>query len=371
LPKPSTNTVPLPAWAETKHAKLAAKTELWGKFAQGAKDWKDKNQVFGSTLKRNPHAPKALLSVPTGTSSADTETAAKTEAVEQGAGASEAASDEEDGEEVFIGGGASAAALKPLNGAREVPFSSKAWGARKAVESAKVALLAIDEQRQLLQRPDFTPEQATKVQASLAEQFAKLQASLGFLPGQTEAVSDVDLLASICASNKGKRLVAKAFALLPKFASALMPTVLRVLIATPPPPLATSPENAADPFANAEKRDAEDALAAAMLTAIGAPPSDGSEGAVADPRKHLFPFSAAKASLESAMGPHVRGATLQRCLQSKGRSEVVQSVLRQGDALCSREPPEAQAYWRQLKGAFMTLAKQASSSSSHEAESKA
>jgi hypothetical protein len=337
--------VPLPAWTETKEKALAAKSELWGKFAQGAKDWEDKNQVFGSTQKSNPHRPKAVLSVGVGAHAAAD---AKDNTAEL---PPPAAADEEDGEEIFVGGGAAAAAMKqPTTGA--APFSSKAWRARKAVEAAKGALLAIDEQRQLLQRHDSTPEQAAAVQACLAVQFATLEASLGFLPGQPETVADVALLASVCASDKGKRLVAKALALLPQFAAALLPTALRVLLATPPLPSRDS--DAADPFANAATREAEEALAAAMVAVVGASQEEGASSG-----KHPFGLAAAKASLAAAMAPHLFGTTLHGCLASKRRAQVVQSLLRQGDRLCGAEPAAAQAYWKQLKAAFLDLAKRA------------
>ena len=142
-------------WQETKEAAAKKTTELWSKFAENSKEWESANKVFGHTQKSNPHRPKSLLGVDKGTMVAGK----KDGQGGQGGG-------EEEEEEVVVVGN---------HGSGAAPFSSRAWEVRASIERAHMALLGMDEQRRLMQRPDTSPLLTAQVSQDLNLHFQALQ----------------------------------------------------------------------------------------------------------------------------------------------------------------------------------------------------
>merc|ERR1712070_478217 len=217
------------------------------------RDWEQKHQVMGKTVKSNPHRPRALLSVYRTSQGLGNTSHGKCEQSEEigisgvySMKASLAATqddlpDDEDEDEIFVGGG--------LGSAAKTPFSNRAWGARRAIEDAKMALLEIDEQRRLLGRSELSDKMREATLRTVAIKYRMLQAALGFSTQNTNSsvdcidngstvsttLSDPKRLADIVTMEKGKKMVALVMtARLPSQAKAMLPTTLRVVLSKPP-----------------------------------------------------------------------------------------------------------------------------------------
>jgi hypothetical protein len=297
--------LPLPVWAEHKEKAVGKKAELWNKFADNSKGWDEKNKVMGKTAKSNPHRPRPLLAVQSAAGGGGKDGGGKdgadgaTGATGGGGGAAltathEDLSDDEEEDEVFLGGGLASAA--------KAPFSSRAWGARRAVENAKVALLEIQEQRRVLGRQDRNdhPELQQAAIQTLNAKFGELQAAIGFsAENNYETLNDPKLLADVVATDKGKKLVAQVMQAIPSQALAMLPTTLRVVFSQPPvkkEDVEALPAGSAARYTKESAAAADDVIMAAAHAAVQE----------TDPKAKPFTYAMAKVCIESVMVPHVK-----------------------------------------------------------------
>ncbi len=122
------------------------------------------------------------------------------------------------------------------------------------------------------------------------------QVALGFAKDKYDVVADAALLAAVAEQDKGRKLLARVFKLLPSQAPAMLPTVLRVLLTARSKE--AQQQQQLDRFTLANRREADNALFAAALAVVTAPPaSDG---------RPRFPYLAARACVESVMAPHIK-----------------------------------------------------------------
>mmetsp|Transcript_26714 Transcript_26714/g.34705 ORF Transcript_26714/g.34705 Transcript_26714/m.34705 type:complete len:411 (+) Transcript_26714:1008-2240(+) len=333
--------IPLPVWQETKEKAMAKKDDLWNKFAENTKGWEEKNKVFGHVQKSNPHRPRALLNLSTPENKDDEKNK------------KEKQNDDEEDEEIFM-------TTTPNTVA---PFSDKVWGARKSIENAKIALLAIDEQRRLLSRPDIDEIQRNKTNIALSENFNLLQEALSFSSSSSNKLlnsDDTSLLENITEQDKGKKLLIRVFKLLPSQAIIILPISLKNIYSILPLNKHDILKKYSDDsnqinlkLLYLNKIECEELFLKSCFKVINAAPIVNPTTMVS---KSLITFNTVKTCMENIMKPHIVGKTLGLALHSKQRVELVQAIMKKGEEIIEDESEANKIYWKTLTKAFYDLA---------------
>lgn len=315
----SNTNLPLPIWHDTKATVRKEKDDLQSKFDTRTKKWEMEYKVLGHLQKVNPHRQKQLLSVDGSVSSdaPDVTTAAATDA---GNGATT--------------DGAAAGGKVPT-------FASWDWQARAAVETAKNALLEVDEQRRLLQHPDISAARASAIDQQLMRVLSDLQRSLGLHEAdQFETVENVPLLQAIADLGKGRKLLARVLKLLPRKAYTMVPVVLRQVLRNAP--VTDADVQATDGEARRlllERQSSETSLLRALAQAVNNGASE-------------WTFGVFRACVEAVMGAHVRTSTLGKALATVERSTLMERIIEKATEMV---PPDQDEAWRILVGGFRHL----------------
>lgn len=303
--------LPLPIWEDSKAIARKEHEELQNKFAGRTKQWELEYKVLGHQQKVNPHRQKPLLDVDSAPTPVN------------------AAADD---------GSASA----DVDGNKPQTFVSWEWQARAAVESAKSALLEVDEQRRLLQHPDLSAHRMTVINAQLQRILAKLQTSLGLSEAQNyDVVDNAPLLAAVADLGKGRKLLARVFKLLPQKAHAMLPTVLRSVLRSTP---------VGDADVNVAKGETKRLLLERLATerSLLAALAD-----VAQSPEAAVPFSTLQSCVQAVMSAHVRTSTLGAALATPQRAEVMDQLIARATTLVE---PEHKEDWGVLVDGFRHLA---------------
>ncbi len=203
--------VPSPAWKDTKERIRSQMEETKGRQSSKTREWEEREGVLGHTQKSDINRPKEILSVPT---------------------------------------------LRDIENKMEdedsikLPFTSRLWSMRQAVQSGYDALYTVQELHHLLKTPAFSsnPQACSEIMFEVERAISLLSQSVGIraavagppaiaggnAPSSQEVTLEGGLVAAILQTSKGKKLMSRAIKLLvPEHRWALLPVILARLFQTP------------------------------------------------------------------------------------------------------------------------------------------
>lgn len=363
-PLPAMLFIPLPTWKDTKDRIRQQIENTNNAHSQRTKDWEEKQQVLGHNVKSNVARPREVLSMPS---------------------LSELMSEENSND----------------NGISRVPYSSRLWNMRQAVQKGYEALYTVQELQYLLHTPVVVANNLSRdeIIREIDKAISILAQSLGIrvithLPHQSSASADASdgqhdpeesltataavapphheisleggLVAAILQTAKGKRLLSRSFQLLsPDHRWALIPAILARI-------LQVNPSDQQE-----EDKQVENKLIATLIgfihhthqyqkelqqreememrsfAAAAWPPAQP----IASMRFATEFLGNLRQSIKSVMVSFMDKAQLrQALLSSRSRAEVIHIIVQMGDKVCETLVEESLAQeWIRLREAFMSM----------------
>jgi hypothetical protein len=206
---PAPPDIPRPAWKETKDKIRMQMEEIRQVTRARVRDWMKDEVVLGHMPRTNVNTPREMLAVPR-------------------------LSD-------VIGGDGDS----NLN---NVPFTTRLWSMRQAVQKACHAMYTVQELQFLLKDPRiaFDPRVRNDIESEVVEAVGLLSAAIGIDSGTSSSLDssssvpnsgavklDTGLVAAILQSSKGKKLMSRSIKLLlPEHRWALVPAILSKVLQT-------------------------------------------------------------------------------------------------------------------------------------------
>jgi hypothetical protein len=323
-PLPPPMIMPFPAWRETKERIVAQLRENKQRYDEKSREWEEKEQVLGHLQRSDVSRPKEQLSIPSWQDLDD--------------------ADGENGE-----------------GMLRVPFASRLWNMRQAVQRGYQALYTVQELNHLLQAPMVAgnPVFRGEVMAEIDAAVNVLSQSLGIRPSPEMTHSDRPpeisleggLVAAILQTPKGKKLMSRSINLLmPEQRWALIPVIMaRVLQADP----TDQP---------AEDQAVEQKLLKILLQFIHhSHQFQQDQQALAAPHGNIAPFTLTllhhlRQCVKSVMVSQMEKSRLRSALlSSRSRAEVMHVVVEIGDKVANSADETSSTEWVALREAFMSM----------------
>lgn len=319
--------VPSPAWKDTKERIRSQMEDTKSKQSSKTREWEEREGVLGHTQKSDINRPKEILSVPT---LRDIENKA------------------EDDESI------------------KIPFTSRLWSMRQAVQSGYDALYTVQELHHLLKTPAFSsnPQACSEIMFEVERAISLLSQSVGIraavagppaiaggsAPSSQEVTLEGGLVAAILQTAKGKKLMSRAIKLLvPDHRWALLPVILARLFQTP----------------IKEQSDEEQKIEQTLLkilidfvqhSHVYQQEQQAAAAAGTTANFTLVLLSNLRQCVKSVMVSQMEKSKLKNTLLSaRSRAEVMHVIVQIGDKVAKDTDSSKSSEWVAIREAFMSL----------------
>ena len=319
--------VPSPAWKDTKERIRSQMEDTKSKQSSKTREWEEREGVLGHTQKSDINRPKEILSVPT---------------------LRDMENKMEDDDSI------------------KIPFTSRLWSMRQAVQSGYDALYTVQELHHLLKTPTFSsnPQACSEIMFEVERAISLLSQSVGIrvavagppaiaggnAPSSQEVTLEGGLVAAILQTSKGKKLMSRAIKLLvPEHRWALLPVILARLFQTP---VKEQSE---------EEQKIEQTLLKILIdfvqhSHVYQQEQQAAAAAGSTASFTLVLLTNLRQCVKSVMVSQMEKSKLKNTLLSaRSRAEVMHVVVQIGDKVAKDTDESKSAEWVSIREAFMSL----------------
>lgn len=334
-PPPAPIYLPFPAWMDTKN-RIATQLEQTRKVINDrSRQWEEKEQVLGHMERSDISRPRQLLSVPNWQDVAD----------------------QQDND------------LDGADAAFRMPFVSRLWNMRQAVQRGYEALYTLQEINHLLLSPLVAgnPIAVDEIRGQIDRAVAALSQSVGIrvpalaadaavasLRGPPVAAGEISLegglVAAILQTAKGKKLMSRSINLLPpEHRWALLPVILARVLQLDP---ADQP---------AEEQEVEKKLMKTLVQFVQHSREYQKSQHMHPPDAGPAPFTAQllgnlRQCVKSVMVSQMEKSKLRAALlSSRSRAEVMHVIVQIGDQVATDAETAVADDWASMREAFMSM----------------